>query len=195
MRKRQVNREILEDFLTRLDASVTHPASVYLIGETTQVWEGWREWTRDIEFTAEPGGGREAFADAWARIADELAVTAYDESPADVIPLPAAPGERARRASPRVAFQQLTLWHFDPYSVVLRFIARGDEQDYHVGLTFMEHGWVRSDELDAKLGEVLARCTARTIRQDPAELRRKYKGLLQMWKAVTPGTTHRATPA
>jgi len=35
--------------------------------------------------------------------------------------------------------------------------------------------------------------TMETIAQDPAEFRRKYKGMTQMWHAVAPRTTHRIT--
>jgi hypothetical protein len=37
--------------------------------------------------------------------------------------------------------------------------------------------------MDALLDELLPRFTRETIAQDPAEFRRKYRGLLQMWRA------------
>ena len=72
-------------------------------------------------------------------------------------------------------------------------MARGDEPDYHLVLTYLEHGWMTVEEMQERLSALLPRLTAETIQQDPAELRRKYKGLLQMWEAVRPRTTHRST--
>ena len=40
----------------------------------------------------------------------------------------------------------LALYHFDPYSVAFRFIARGDEPDYHLVLTYLQHGWMPVEE-------------------------------------------------
>jgi hypothetical protein len=81
------------------------------------------------------------------------------------------------------------VYHFDPYSVAFRFIARGDEPDYHLVLSFLEHGWIRMDEMDALLSGLLPRFSFETIQQDPAEFRRRYKGLRQMWLAARPQTT------
>ena len=40
------------------------------------------------------------------------------------------------------------------------------------------------EELNASLSALLPRFSAETIQQDPAEFRRKYEGLLQMWRAI-----------
>jgi hypothetical protein len=77
--------------------------------------------------------------------------------------------------------------------VAFRFIARGDEPDYHLVLTYVEHGWITLEEMKARLAALLPRFTAETIQQDPAEFRRKYKGLLQMSEAVRARATHRST--
>jgi hypothetical protein len=39
--------------------------------------------------------------------------------------------------------------------------------------------------MDRLLEDVLPRFTRETIAQDPAEFRRKYRGLCQMWRAET----------
>jgi hypothetical protein len=38
--------------------------------------------------------------------------------------------------------------------------------------------------MNALLVDLLPQFTSETIQQDPAEFRRKYKGLLQMWRAA-----------
>ena len=71
--------------------------------------------------------------------------------------------------------------HFDPYSVVLRLIARGDEPDYVAALEYVLHEWVEPARLEGLLSEVVPRMTSQTLAQDPAEFRRKFKGLRQLY--------------
>jgi hypothetical protein len=99
-----------------------------------------------------------------------------------VIPLPGGWEERARPVPRdfRAPGDALTVLHFDPYSVVLRLVARGDERDYLAALQYLQRGWVEMGELERMLGEVLPRCTSETLAQDPAEFRRKLRGLRQV---------------
>jgi hypothetical protein len=196
-----ITRDTLVQFITRLDAAFGRPGRLFLIGESTHVYEGWRAWTRQIEFTAEVSlDARGQFSRIVAALRADLGIPIFDESPADVIPLPDGFADRARpvrgpsaHGSPARPVTHLTLHHFDPYSVCFRYIARGDEPDYHLVLTYVEHGWVTLDELNERLEALLPRFTCETIQQDSAEFRRKYKGLMQMARAVRPGTTHRPT--
>lgn len=198
-----VTRDTLLDFIARLDEAFARPGRLYLIGESTHLYEGWRSWTTQIEITADVAArDRSAFSRIVADLQTDLGVPVYDESPADVIPLPEGYESRARSAGHPSANGRrechtvhLSLYHFDPYSVCLRFIARGDEPDYHIVLTFLDRGWVTLEEMSEKLETLLRRFTAETIQQDPAEFRRKYKGLVQMSRGVRPRTTHRPTIA
>jgi hypothetical protein len=188
-----VTSNTLGEFISRLDAAFARPGRVFLIGESTHVYEGWRAWTRHIEFTADVNiEDRREFSGIVATLRADLGVPVFEESPADVIPLPDGFEDRAR--SVRGPATHLTLHHFDPYSVCFRYIARGDEPDYHLVLTYVEHGWVTLDEMNERLEGLLPRFTCETIQQDSAEFRRKYKGLMQMARAVRAGTTHRPTP-
>jgi hypothetical protein len=188
-----VTRIVLADFIARLDREFGRPGRLYLVGETTQVFEGWRPWAPRIEFTADVASeDRGAFSRVARGLAEELGVSVIDEWPGDVIPLPEGYEGRARPSAGSVP-KHLALYHFDPYSVAFRFIARGDEPDYHLVLTYLEHGWITVEEMKERLSALLPRFTAETIQQDPAEFRRKYKGLLQMWEGVRPRTTHRST--
>jgi hypothetical protein len=196
-----ITRDTLVQFISRLDAAFGRPGRLFFIGESTHLYEGWRAWTRQIEFTADVSmGDRGEFSRIVAALRADLGVPIFDESPADVIPLPDGFEDRARpvrgpsasgSSAPQVT--HLTLHHFDPYSVCFRYIARGDEPDYHLVLTYVEHGWVTLDELNERLEALLPRFTCETIQQDSAEFRRKYKGLMQMARAVRPGITHRPT--
>jgi hypothetical protein len=188
-----VQRKHIEAFVDRLDARFGRPGRLYFVGETTQVVEGWRAWTDHVAFTADVAPARRlAFDQAVQHVADALEVTVLDESPADLIPLPGGYEERARPVQAMSGRRgQLHLCHFDPYSVAFRFIARGDESDYHLVLQYLEHGWITLDEMNALLTGLLPRFTCETIQQDPAEFQRKYKGLLQMRSTLRPGTIHR----
>jgi hypothetical protein len=182
MRPAYVDRALLEQFLARLGAALARPARLFLVGETSQVFEGWREWTKRVEFAAEVApGDRAAFDETLREVSVQVGVEVFEESPGDVIPLPAGYESRARAAG---IFGALQVYHFDPYSVAFRLIARGDEPDYHAVLAYLEHGWLRVDEMNALLVDLLPQFTSETIQQDPAEFRRKYKGLLQMWRAA-----------
>ena len=189
-----VTQAVLVNFIARLDRGFGRPGRLYLVGETTQVFEGWRPYAPRIEFTVDiASDDRDRFFRVARGVAEELGVSANEERPGDVIPLPEGYEGRARSAAAGAAPKHLALYHFDPYSVAFRFIARGDEPDYHLVLTYLEHGWITVEEMKERLSALLPRFTVETIQQDPAEFRRKYKGLLQMWEAVRPRTTHRST--
>ena len=119
-----VTRTILVNFIARLDREFGRPGRLYLVGETTQVFEGWRPWSPRIEFTADVASeDRGAFSRVAEGLAEELRVSAIDEWPGDVIPLPEGYEGRARGAAGAV-LRHLALYHFDPYSVAFRFMAR-----------------------------------------------------------------------
>lgn len=190
-----VSRAVLDDFLTRLDAAFACPGRLYLIGETTQVYEGWRRWTPQIELCATLApDDRPAFDQAIAQMSEDLGVYVLNEDPGDLIPLPEGFEDRHRLIAAN-GVRHLSLFHFDPCSVAFRFIARGDEPDYHLVLAYLDHGWLTMDEMDDRLARLLPHFSMETIAQDPAEFRRKYKGMRQMAQALRPGTIHRPTPA
>ena len=142
-----VDRSILLRFLVQLDETFSRPGRIYLIGETTQLLEGWRGWTEQVEFAAEIAEqDRQAFARAIHSVQSASAIQILDESPVDVIPLPEGYEQRAMPITIPEADRQfgLRLFHFDPYSVAFRFLARGDEQDYRTVLDYLVHGWVTS---------------------------------------------------
>jgi hypothetical protein len=188
-----VTRDALVDFVGKLDSDFARPGRLLLIGETTHVAEGWRDWTTQIEFWADVSeGDRKRFDDTLHTVQSESGLTVINQSPAELIPLPDGYDRRARPCR-SVPTRHLTLHHFDPYSASFRYIARGDEPDYHIVLMYLDKGWITFDEMDDKLDALLPRFTSETIQQDPAEFKRKYKGLLQMYQSIKPRTTHRPT--
>ena len=177
-----VDRPALERFLAEVAAGFDRPGRIYLLGETSQVFEGWRERTSRLEYAAEVlPKDRAALAETSRAVQAQMGIEAREEAPGDVIPLP--DGYRAR-ARPARRYASLEVYHFDPHSVAFRLIARGDEPDYQTVLEYLQRGWLTAESLQAMLTAVLPRFTNETIQQDPAEFRRKFKGLLQMWQAA-----------
>lgn len=194
MARSLLTRRDVVDFLQRLDADFAQEGSVYLIGETTQLMEGWRSWVPRIEMTSVVARSHRArFNEAVRQAASALDLAVSDEGPGEVIPLPSGHQHRARTLSQPLDLT-LDVAHFDPYSVSFRFIARGMEPDYHLVLAYLKHGWVELDTMEALLEGLLPEFTFDTIQQDPAEFRRRYIGLLQMARSIEPGVTFRPTP-
>jgi hypothetical protein len=183
--------------LTALIASVRRqvaaPAPLYLVSRTSHLAEGWCDRVPALELAGDAGGAE--LGEAVREAGRALGVDLVWESPADVIPLPAGWEERSRPATIEQGGpgKTLDLRHFDPYSVVLRLIARGDEPDYVAALEYVLHGWVEPARLESLLGEVVPRMTNETLAQDPAEFRRKFKGLRQLYRrshsVYSPGGT------
>ena len=191
-----VTRFVLQDFVDAAAHSYAASAReqgragrLLLLGETSQVQEGWRSWTDAVRLYADVAYRPEWDAAA-ARAAAQFGVAIEQEFPGDLIPLPAG-AEQRHRLVRDLPDSGLSLWHFDPYSVAFRHVARGDEPDYHIVLAYMKHGWIEKEEMDERLTALLPEFSMETIAQDPAEFRRKYKGLLQMGERLEPGTVHR----
>ena len=150
------------------------PARLYRVSRTSHLAEGWCDRVPVLELA-----GDASIRDAVSEAARLLDVGLVWESPADVIPLPAAWEERSLPAA--IKHDGVDIRHFDPYSVVLRLVARGDEPDYVAALEYVLHGWVEPARLEGLLTEVVPRMTSETLAQDPAEFRRKFKGLRQLY--------------
>ena len=173
--------------------STAAPARLYLVSRTSHLAEGWCDRVPELELAGDTGNT--ALGEVVRQAAREIGVDVVWQSPVDVIPLPKGWEERSRLAT-RVqgdTGNALEIRHFDPYSVVLRLIARGDEPDYVAALEYVLHGWVEPARLEGLLSEVVPRMTSETLAQDPAEFRRKFKGLRQLYlrshEVYSPGGT------
>jgi hypothetical protein len=183
----------LRTLVAAVGRRVAAPARLYLVSRTSHLAELWRDRVPAFELAGD--AGKAELGEAVREAGRELGVDLVWESPSDVIPLPAGWEERSRPATIEQGGtgSPLELRHFDPYSVVLRLIARGDEPDYVAALEYVLHGWVVPARLESLLGEVVPRMTSQTLAQDPAEFRRKFKGLRQLYlrshEVYSPGGT------
>ncbi len=179
-------RESIVSFLEAVCAEFRGPGILYLVGESSLVVEGRRDFCTEVIVAGLVGeDDYPVFCEAVDVAASGVGLTVSIEHPRDVIPLPEGYEDRARVLSdwPDGCDGQLSIRHFDPYSVAVRFVARGDEPDYDLVLAFLEFGWITMKELNAIALDLLPRFSFETIQQDPAEFRRKLKGLQQMWRA------------
>jgi hypothetical protein len=180
---RAARRDDLAALLRRVPEADAGAGAWYLVGDSSQLWEGWLDRVRSVHLAVEGAAAAPATA-ALRAAAPEVALLL--ESPGDVIPLPWGAAGRHRPLMPAVPGLP-GLRHFDPYSVAFRCLARGDDPDYRTVLRYLRRGWMTLEEMDALLEDVLPRFTRETIAQDPAEFRRKYRGLCQMWRSGMTG--------
>jgi len=168
---------------------VAAPARLYLVNRTSHLAERWTDRVSALELAGDESDG--PLADAVRREAAERELEVTWESPADIVPLPTGwqSRNRAVSVSPVNRFSAvadlgpvgaLDVRHFDPYGAVLRLVARGDEPDYVAALVYLRHGWVELARLEGLIAEMLPDMNLRTIAQDAAEFRRKFKGLRQL---------------
>jgi len=158
------------------------PVRLYLLAGTSLLAEGWRERVPRLEM-AGACDAPPTLAVVIREAGAGLGLEVVWESPLDVVPLPAGWERRARPVPPacRDPHGRFEVRHFDPYSVLLRVVARGDERDYVVALEYLRRGWVEWRRLERLLTEVVPRFTSATLAQDPEEFRRKFKGLRQLY--------------
>ncbi len=183
-----LTRQRLRQLLAAVAGQLHRPARLFLVGEGALVAAGLQEWTDRLVYAVDTGDAAEL--DHAVREAAALeGVAVQRESPADVLPLPSGFAARARAVDggtglPASSSAGLEVLCFDPVSVAVRLVARGDEPDYRTVLAFLRHGWLTMGDLERALAEVLPRFSVDRIQQDPAEFRRKFKGLQQMWRAL-----------
>lgn len=177
------SEQTISAFLSDLVETFPREGILYVVGESSLVLEGKRPYCSEIIVALEiDGAGREDFRRAVDAAASRAGIAVTIEHPGDVIPLPGASSTRSRRVSGFADEDgRLHVRHFDPYTTAIRFIARGDEPDYDLVVAFLEMGWLEMDDLQNEIRVLLPRFSFETIQQDPAEFRRKFKGLTQIW--------------
>lgn len=125
------------------------PATIYLVGGSTAVLEGWRPTTVDVDLRIEPD--TDDLLRLLPGLKERLDVNIELASPLDFLPEPA--GWRDR--SPFVAQEgQLTIRHLDPALQALAKLERGFDQDVADVSAMLAHGMVAPRGLRALLDEV-----------------------------------------
>lgn len=178
-------KKTLERFLFEVTDRYTDDAVLYLVGECSLVIEGHRSFCSEVIVTSDVSVEKQAsFRAAVDAAAALVGLAVAIEDPGDVIPLPEQARVRSRAVTGFDAHATgLRIRHFDPYTTAIRFIARGDQPDYDLVVALQEMGWINMAALEEEIQLLLPRFSFDTIQQDPAEFRRKFKGLTQIVNA------------
>jgi len=136
-------------FLRELGRLATAPATVYLVGGSTAVLEGWRQTTVDIDLRVEPDTDdvMRWLPDLKVRLGTNVELA----SPLDFLPEPAGWRER----SPFVGQEgPLTIRHMDPVLQALAKLERGFDQDLRDVEAMIERGLIDGARLRATYQQI-----------------------------------------
>lgn len=141
MRERATGQSVLR-FLEALARHVSTPTTIFLVGGTSAVIEGWRESTMDLDVVFRPE--TDAVLRAIPALKERLHLNVELASPDQFIPIPA--GWESR--SPEVRrFAQLRVCHFDFTAQALAKIERGHARDLEDVAAMRTRGLVTVDGL------------------------------------------------
>lgn len=171
-----VDRTRVVAFLEALGRSFHHPARIFLSGGEGLVWRGLRGITRDLDVAFEVDA---RWHGEWIRALRELIERTHtsveEASPADFIPLPPGAAERAEFIG---RFGSVDAFLFDPYSVALSKLSRGQTQDLEDVRSLLEGGVLGRDELRRHFEAILPAYAERAVRADPRRFRRSLDAVL-----------------
>jgi hypothetical protein len=173
--REDVDRGRIVAFLDALGRAFRHPVRLYLTGGESMVWRGLRAATRDVDiaYEVEP-----AHHDAWIRAIRELKesehVNVEEASPADFVPLPPGAADRAEFVG---RHGSIDVYLFDPYTLALSKLARGHERDLADVRALIVAAVIDVRRLGELTEAAIASGGARSLRFDPARVRRNLASL------------------
>lgn len=167
------DRKRLGELLEALGRSVWDPHTLYLVGGTSAIVEGWRASTRDVDVLAVPDS--DELLQGIRRLKDELDINVETASPLDFLP----PLEGWRDRSPWVAQHgALTVRHLDFRLQALAKVERGFDQDVADVEAMLARGLVSADALREGLAEMEPRLF-RFPAVDPVRFAARLEGILR----------------
>lgn len=134
-----------------LGAAVRRPHTVYLVGGTTAVLEGWRDSTIDVDLAFPGDTSPDVVLRALVSIKEALELNVEVSSPAEFIPVPSGWEERSRSIGREGS---VTFLHFDLYSQALAKLERGHDRDLEDVDAMLERGLVEPSRLAALFDEI-----------------------------------------
>lgn len=171
--RRPVTSERIQEFLEALGKEIHFSCKVYLVGGTTLVFFGLREQTIDIDLSYEVDNTHhQKLVEVIRHLKEDLDLNIEEASPGDFIPLPKGWKER----SPYLGtFGSVTVFHFDLYSTSLSKIERGTEVDFDDVRALLQNGKIKWEKLESFYQEILPQYGKRSLKQDPAKIRRNFE--------------------
>lgn len=161
--------------MTELAAATRSPGNVYFTGGATALLLGFREQTIDIDLKLDPEP--EGAFEAIAALKDRLNLNVELASPDDFIPRTSDWRERSRHVA---SIGPVQFFHYDFALQALAKLERGHEQDLEDVSSFLEGGYVTSQELQDRFHQIeplLIRYPAIERSQFSKKLRDFLKGI------------------
>lgn len=151
-------------------------ARVHLVGGGCLVHEGIKAATVDIDVDVRetPAADHEKLMTALQETKRELQMSIEEASPADFIPLPRGARERARFLA---RHGRVDFFLYDPYSMALAKIDRGQERDFEDVLAMLHAELIAWDQLEERFAEILPRVGVESLRGDPERFARHFEAL------------------
>ena len=154
-------------------------ARIELVGGASLVLEGLKPVTVDIDLnlSGTPPEEQGRLMDLLRDLKTELDLNLEEASPEHFIPLPEGAPGRSRYIA---THGRVDFYHFDPYSVALGKIERGEERDFEDVCQLVKSGFVDRGKLREYFKEILPLVAARSLR-DPARFAHNFERLEAMW--------------
>ncbi|MEO5567558.1 MAG: DUF6036 family nucleotidyltransferase [Gemmatimonadaceae bacterium] len=142
--RRLVDRARIDRVMEAFALAADAPTSVYLVGGTTAVLQGWRDSTVDVDVVMRPEN--DALMREFPAIKERLEVNIELASPLDFIPVPIGWEDR----SPLIRrIEQVEFRHFDLCAQALAKIERGHTQDMLDVREILDRGLASREQLRA----------------------------------------------
>ena len=176
-----VDRDRILEFMKAVgDRFRGEQARIYLVGGSSLVYEGVKDATVDIDvdIRGTPDAGQGELLRVLKSLKEELQINIEEASPADFIPLPTGAEDRARFL---VRHGRVDFFHYDPYSVALSKIDRGQERDFTDVVDMLQSGFIDWAPLDLHRYEILPAMGSRSLKSDPQRFARHFEHLEKLW--------------
>lgn len=179
--RKQIDKQLLRAFLTRLDESLDRPGVVFLLGGSSLVWRDIKKYSMDIDLAL---AGDEpdpiVLLDAIDRAQDFIETTVDIIRMGETMPLPDDFGSRAEKVED-LNLRFLTVRHFDPYSIALTKLNRSEQRDFSDVGAMVGSGLIDCAELRHHAESVAKRFPRGTSRPDKDDFRRKVDGFIRQF--------------
>lgn len=171
-----VSPERIQEFLETLGKEAKFSCKIYLVGGTSLVFFGLRAQTVDIDLALDVDNAHHQKLVLLIRdLKEKMHLNIEEASPADFIPLPKGWQER----SPYIGrFGLMDAYHFDLYSTALSKIDRGSEVDFEDVQSLLKNNKIDWKQLEQFYQEILPQYGQKSLKQDPARIRRNF-GILK----------------
>lgn len=175
-----VHSEHIDQFLNALGKEVRVPCKVFLVGGTSLVAFGLRDQTIDIDLSFEVADvHHQKVISAIRHLKESLHLNIEEVSPGDFIPLPNGWRERCLYIG---TFGSVIAFHFDLYSTALSKIERGTQIDFEDVTVLLKNKKIVWKTLKECYQEILPDYGTKSLKQDPARIKRNFKILRELVK-------------